>query len=77
MTHIDAIYQDGVFKPLQKVDLMENERVRLKIEPSSYKEEMLAWLERIRKHHQEFLERHGCPLPDSTPDIAEDRMRGI
>jgi predicted DNA-binding antitoxin AbrB/MazE fold protein len=29
---IDAIYQDGVFKPLAPVPLPENQRVRLKIE---------------------------------------------
>lgn len=77
MTSIDAIYQDGVFKPLGKVELRENERVRLSIEPT-YQAEMLAWLERVRKHRQELLDRRGgVPLPDSTPDIAEDRMRDI
>ena len=29
---IEAIYENGVFKPLQKVDLKEGERVRLRIE---------------------------------------------
>ena len=78
MSDVDAIYQNGVFKPLEQVDLQENARVRLRIEPSSYQAEMLAWLERVRKHRQEFLDRHGgVPLPDSTPDIAEDRMRDI
>ena len=32
---IEAIYENGVFKPLQKVDLKEGEKVRLKIEEIS------------------------------------------
>ncbi len=29
---IEAIYENGVFKPLQKVDLKEGERVKIKVE---------------------------------------------
>jgi predicted DNA-binding antitoxin AbrB/MazE fold protein len=29
---IEAIYENGVFKPLQKVDLKEGEKIRLRIE---------------------------------------------
>jgi len=29
---IEAIYENGVFKPLEKVDLKEGERVRLRVE---------------------------------------------
>ena len=29
---IEAVYENGVFKPLQKVDLKEGEKVRLKLE---------------------------------------------
>lgn len=29
MTQVEAIYQNGVFKPLQDVGLSENQRVRL------------------------------------------------
>jgi predicted DNA-binding antitoxin AbrB/MazE fold protein len=32
MNQIEAIYQNGVFKPLGAVGLPENERVRLRIE---------------------------------------------
>ena len=32
---IEAIYENGVFKPLEKVDLKEGERVRLKVEEIS------------------------------------------
>ncbi|AIG97963.1 antitoxin family protein [Archaeoglobus fulgidus] len=29
---IEAIYENGVFKPLEKVDLKEGEKIRLRIE---------------------------------------------
>jgi len=32
---IEAIYENGVFRPLEKVDLREGERVRLKVEEIS------------------------------------------
>jgi predicted DNA-binding antitoxin AbrB/MazE fold protein len=31
---IEAIYEKGVFKPLEKVDLKEGERVKIKVERS-------------------------------------------
>lgn len=33
MTHVDAIYQDGVFRPLEPVAFCENQRVALSVEP--------------------------------------------
>ncbi len=76
MAPIEAIFQGGVFKPLHAVELPENQRVRLQIEPIDA-EYAHTWLERVRKHQQEMLERHGGYFPDSTPDIAEDRMRDV
>lgn len=32
---ISAVYTKGVFKPIQKIQLQENERVRLKIMPEN------------------------------------------
>ena len=31
---IEAIYENGVFKPLEKVDLKEGEKVKIKVEKS-------------------------------------------
>ena len=31
---IEAVYEKGVFKPLEKVDLKEGERVKIKVERS-------------------------------------------
>lgn len=72
MSQIDAVFQNGVFKPLVPLALPENQRVQLEITP--IENDMLAWLEEVRRIQQPIIERHGC-LPDSTPEIAEDRLR--
>ena len=73
MSQIEAIYRHGVFEPLEPVDLKEEQRVRLSIEPTD-KEAAVAWLERVAKRREEIFQRQGY-LPDSTLDIAEDRRR--
>jgi predicted DNA-binding antitoxin AbrB/MazE fold protein len=73
MTQIEAIYQGGVFKPLGDVGLRENQLVRLEIEPLE-KQEAMAWLNSVREMHRQFIERRGF-LPDTTVDIAADRVR--
>jgi hypothetical protein len=35
---------------------------------------MLAWMEEVKQIQQPIIQRCGY-LPDSTPDIAEDRLR--
>ena len=75
MSQIEAIYRHGVFEPLEPVNLPEEQRVRLSIEPAE-KETVEVWLERVRALHEQILRRRGGePLPDSTPGIAEDRLR--
>jgi predicted DNA-binding antitoxin AbrB/MazE fold protein len=73
MTRVDAVYQHGVFKPLEPVCLEENQRVALSVEPIQ-KEDALAWAERVSRVREEAAARCGI-LPDSTLDIAADRMR--
>jgi predicted DNA-binding antitoxin AbrB/MazE fold protein len=73
MSQIEAIYRHGVFEPLEPVNLQEEQRVRLSIEPTE-KEKLEPWLERVRKRQEEIFQRQGF-LPDSTVDVAEDRMR--
>lgn len=75
MQTCEAIYQDGVFKPLGKLQLPENERVVLTIQEKS-KEDALAWFQRMQVAHDRFVAERGY-LPDSTLDIAEDRMRDV
>lgn len=76
MTQIEAIYHDGIFQPLQPVDLKENQRVRLNIKPllGSDAQKWEEWLATVEEHKRRIIERRGI-LPDSTPDIAEDRRR--
>jgi predicted DNA-binding antitoxin AbrB/MazE fold protein len=73
MGQIEAIYQDGVFKPVGQVALPQNQRVRLTVEPVSGAE-VLAWLEEVREVQRPIFAARGF-LPDSTPGIAEDRRR--
>jgi predicted DNA-binding antitoxin AbrB/MazE fold protein len=73
MTQIDAIYQNGVFKPLQDVGLPENQRVRLSVQPVEVGD-VRAWLARVEERHQRIIAERGY-FPDSTLDIAEDRRR--
>ena len=73
MTHVEAVYEDGVFRPVKDVALPEHQRVHLSIEPIRA-EEAQAWLQRVQQRRQRLLEVHGC-FPDSTSDIAEDRRR--
>jgi predicted DNA-binding antitoxin AbrB/MazE fold protein len=74
MRYVEAIYRHGVFEPLQPVDLQEEQRVRLSIEPA-IPDVVQAWLQRVQALRAEIMKRHGGFLPDSTPEIAEDRMR--
>jgi len=73
MTQIDAIYQGGIFRPLSEVDLCENQRVRLHIEPL-VGNDVRAWLEGVQQLQRRIVEERGY-FPDSTTDIAADRSR--
>ena len=71
MTQLRAVYQGGVFKPLEVVDLSENQHVRLSIEPiETY--EVRAWLATVLERQQRIIAERGC-FPDTTSDIAADR----
>jgi predicted DNA-binding antitoxin AbrB/MazE fold protein len=73
MTQIEAIYQGGVFKPLENVDLPENERVRLNVQPIMV-DQIDEWLQEVRAIQDGIIEKRGF-FPDSTRDIAADRAR--
>ena len=73
MTQVDAIYQNGVFKPLQDVGLPENQRVRLSVQPVKVGD-VRAWLAEVQELQQRIIAERGY-FPDSTLDIAEDRRR--
>jgi predicted DNA-binding antitoxin AbrB/MazE fold protein len=73
MTQVDAIYQDGVFKPLQDVRLPESQRVRLNVQPIE-PSDVRAWLVEVQELRQRIIDQRGY-FPDSATDIAEDRRR--
>ncbi|HVS73515.1 MAG TPA: antitoxin family protein [Phycisphaerae bacterium] len=73
MTQVEAVYRGGKFEPLGPVDLQEEQRVTLRIEPG-LKEQMDAWLKDVRAIQAQIVARSGF-LSDSTALIAEDRMR--
>ena len=51
MSQVDAIYQGGVFKPLDAVRLPENQRVRLSVQPVEAND-VRAWLEEVQQLQQ-------------------------
>jgi predicted DNA-binding antitoxin AbrB/MazE fold protein len=73
MNQIEAIYQGGVFKPLHTVALSENQRVRLTIQPLGA-DDVRAWLDQVQQVQQRVVDQRGY-FPDSTADIAADRVR--
>jgi predicted DNA-binding antitoxin AbrB/MazE fold protein len=73
MTQVDAIYQNGVFKPLQEIGLPENQRVRLSVQPIETGD-VRAWLAEVQELRQRIIAQRGY-FPDTTLDIAEDRRR--
>lgn len=70
---IEAIFQNGVFKPVKEVNLPENQRVFLSIQ-SPNGQDVAAWLTEVQEHHRQIVFTRGY-FPDSTPDIAADRVR--
>ena len=73
MTRVDAIYQGGVFRPLEPVALCENQRVALSVEPIA-KEDPLAWIKRVGDFRRQMAAERGI-FPDSAVEIAADRTR--
>lgn len=73
MTRIEAIYQGGVFKPVTGIALAENQHVRLTIQPIQAND-VKNWLERVQQRQKDIVAKRGF-FPDSTADIAEDRLR--
>lgn len=70
---VEAVYENGVFRPLGPVNLRDNQSVRLSIHATN-QDEVRDWLERVRILQKRIIEQRGV-LPDSTPDIAADRVR--
>ena len=73
MPAIEAIYQEGVFKPSKEIHLPENQQVFLSVQtPSAH--EVTAWLAEVRELQRQIVAERGF-FPDSAPDFAADRVR--
>ena len=57
---IEVIYEDGVFKPLEKVDLREGERVRIRID---------------RRGIYDVIEKYQNYFEDIDEDLTEILLR--
>ena len=73
MSHVEAIYRRGVFEPLEPVNLRDEQRVQLSFEPTNGQTPQ-AWLKQVKAIQGAIVHRQGV-LPDSTAEIAADRMR--
>ena len=73
MTSIAAVYRHGVFEPSEPVNFADGQRVQLNIEPAN-DQKGRAWLEEVRTIQDGIVRRAGI-LPDSTYEIAADRLR--
>lgn len=73
MHSVEAVYENGAFRPLQDVGLAENQRVLLSVLPLPAVDPR-AWLTCVQQRQQQIVAERGC-FPDSTTDIAEDRQR--
>lgn len=76
-TTVEAIYENGLLRPLTALPLKEHQRVTVTVAERQFdKEAMLAWLKRTAALRQSIREQFGT-LPDSTLSIREDRDRDI
>ena len=73
---IDAIYEEGVFKPLKPVQLNESERVRLIVEPVDM-DPRRALIERLKAMGHLQGQPPNLLDSDSSPPTHEDLQRAL
>jgi predicted DNA-binding antitoxin AbrB/MazE fold protein len=73
MTRVEAVYERGIFRPLGPIDLPDNQRAAISVEPLP-QESFVAWLQETERLRNSIAAAHGV-FPDSTIDIAEGRRR--
>jgi predicted DNA-binding antitoxin AbrB/MazE fold protein len=74
MTQVEAIFENGVLRPLGPLPLRDRQQVRIFVEPR-VQSTPEAW-RKVFERREEARREIGT-LPDSTPLIREDRMRGV
>jgi predicted DNA-binding antitoxin AbrB/MazE fold protein len=73
VTTVEAIFENGVFKPVRPVALQDKQRVQIDVRPVE-RFDLSAWLARTQARQQAIVARAGV-LANSTADIAADRRR--
>lgn len=77
MTHtVDAIFENGIVRPLTPVPLRHRQRVRVTVVEFPEVDSGADWLDVARRNLAEMRQQIGTQ-PDSTPLIREDRERDI
>jgi predicted DNA-binding antitoxin AbrB/MazE fold protein len=69
MDLVEAIYHDGVFEPVEHIDLPENQRVRLSVQTVDVGEG-LSWLKRTKELRERIVQQQGL-LPSNPPRPSE------
>lgn len=72
---VEAIFENGLLRPLQRLPFAEQQHVWVRVEPIG-SPDLESWLALVAQHQQSVLSRIGV-LPDSTFEIAEDRRRDV
>ena len=67
-----AIYEEGVFRPLEPLELREHQRVELTVTELDSEHELAEVWRRIVRRREQAFRQYG-KLGDSTAMIREDR----
>jgi predicted DNA-binding antitoxin AbrB/MazE fold protein len=70
----EAIYEEGVFRPLEPLEIPEHQKVELTVTTFDSEGDLDELWDRIGQRREEIFRRHG-KLGDSTAMIREDRER--
>ena len=74
---IEAIYENGVFRPLEAVDLPENSVIELALHLREDTEQGLTAAERLQKNPEEWLRvfDEWVNQPREVPDLPDEALR--
>lgn len=74
---IEAIYENGVFRPLAAVDLPENSVIELDLHLREDTEQGLTAAERLQKNPEEWLRvfNEWVNQPREVPDLPDEALR--
>ena len=65
---VEAIYEDGVLKPLEPLQLAEHQRVRVSVSSDRKQVYLNSDVNSQQRHAMEALDAEMDALPDNSPD---------